>query len=226
VINTASVTEDPASYNYKNNVSLRYGFGGGSPVYPWATTNGSFDMSFDLKVPTATFVSGTVPHVYASIAVIDPNGQSISIQPNMYDPRGALTEFSGWDPVGNAAYVHSSFTSNAKFISMLPGSSTIATTTWNDWRYFGFSITDDELLAIINKINHDWHAGLSTNVSGYRVASMSLQSEVSWPTGNAVLATGINNVNMWITPEPGTLILLLCGLPGLALFAWRRRRRS
>jgi hypothetical protein len=155
VIDTASVTENPASYNYKNNVSLRYGFGGGSPVYPWATTVGSFNMSFDLKVPTATFVSGTVPHVYASISVIDPNGQFISIQPNMYDPRGALTEFSGWDPVGNAAYVHSSFTSSAKFISILPGSSTIATTTWNDWRYFSFSITGDELLTIINKINRD-----------------------------------------------------------------------
>jgi hypothetical protein len=57
-----------------------------------------------------------------------------------------------------------------------------------------------------------------------------VQGEVHWPVGSGTLALGIDNWNIWQsgvpTPEPGMLVLLLCGAPGLAMFVWRRRRRS
>jgi hypothetical protein len=202
-------------------------------IHPWEYDDSALNVSFKMKLPWASTGGASIAYAGCGLVVADSNNKVISLGQIVFDTRGGIyisrdryvgLESAGRGMAGGVA------TASSRFLDLLPGSHTASSSTWDEWQYYGFSIGRTEFLNAINDLNNRFQdEDFSTDVTDYRLLLAAVSGEVN-TTNSGYMAWGIDEWTIWQsgvpTPEPGMLVLLLCGAPGLVLFLWRRCRRS
>lgn len=185
------------------NCQIKYRWNASDNKLPWSgTTNSSFVMAYRAKIPRGYFEGGAVGYVYASILLQDENGKKIWIQPQMFDSRYTpSTEYVGWDAGTNSAFANTYFRyenyGNARYMSKAPDSAHSRGYYWNEFVFWKFSISREQLANAINDINGRFSSGLSLKTWNYKLLLISVQNEIWWANGNGHLGMGLQNVRAW-----------------------------
>jgi hypothetical protein len=169
---------------------------------PFASGTKGLAMAFYLKIP---YVKQGDSPTYFSVGLrfVDKiTGKGISVGNYLYDSRNRWVENIGWDIGMNTGYVCSFVGSPTRlYFDATQGAHHGGAETWKDWQYYQFNIKPYNLLNAIRNINTKYGAGLSEDLTRYRLAYVQATSVISWPSGtnlNGEIASAMKNLNVWL----------------------------
>lgn len=200
------------------NIQVAYWWNEFDTPTPWARNSSSkLQFQIRLKVPSSYFepnpkpwlAGGPCGYVNTSILLVDSLDDPVHKkdwqkrgfwhQVHAFDSRWTPeTEFFGWDAGTNRAWVNSYFKygDSTRYCTTTPMSSASTAQTWNDsYRPFGFTISRAQLVNAINDVNARYPAAqLPTDPARYKVVLISVQNEISYPTGAGYLAFSAKDI--------------------------------
>jgi hypothetical protein len=157
----------PATDTYKL-AQVFYGWWQG--VFPWRYgSKANLCVGHYAAVPNSWTGGGSINYTYAAIAVRDMStGNVLWIAMVQYDSRGeaALVETPIWWKELNSPLAMGYY-GGQRYSSLVPTSHESTGQTWNDWRYYGFCVSRDQLEMMINEVNSRFDQDLSTNPDDY-----------------------------------------------------------
>jgi hypothetical protein len=199
-LHTASI---PGGSIYPNNLacmSVHHNWNA-DYVKPWTHATSQLRVQFNMQIPAFYMIGGALGYINLGMGMQDENGKSFWFLCAVFDTRGAPSKESiGWDKGGTSLpYASSFFDCNVatRYCSRDAASYWSTSIPWSGWHRYGCTISRQQLLNIINDLNTTYGRGYSTNVSGYRLTSVSLQDEIKWPTGNGWLPMGVKGLSVF-----------------------------
>jgi hypothetical protein len=184
----------------KYRLALLY-YGWQEQVFPWRYgPSAKLCIDHHAVVPSSWTGDGSLNYAYTAIGVNDTaTGKSLWIAMLVYDCRGPImfAETGVWWPEASIA-IALGFYGGKRYSSLLPKSSWTASETWKEWRYFGFSISREQLQTMIVEVNDKYSEKYSTNPDDYQLALFDVGPEMTTPqASNGHMAMKIKDVRVF-----------------------------
>jgi hypothetical protein len=148
--------------------------------------------SSSIQVPTAYVESGGQSQLAMGLTFVDRiTGMYFWFMPAVFitTPSYVVKEDTVVDPGTNAYMLGTYIGAGSSYLTPSVGSSTSTSSTWTGWRWYGYSISNTQMQAAINKINNEISKKcqipscplFSTDPANYRIGTMFTGSEVTRP---------------------------------------------
>src|SRR5690606_19104510 len=134
------------------------------------------------------------------------HGTVFYIGAQIWDSRGTAHEglmVDDCDKCSGNVMVPTILSKSSRYITQMENSGSFRGIAWNDFQYFGWSITRDNMTKIIKEIKERYpDRQLSDNLGSYEVVSFLLGTEIVLPTKSDkyIMATAIKNFKVTLTP--------------------------
>lgn len=174
-------------------------------IRPFADNRKALNMSFEAKMPFAD-AYGT-----EGIAYLGPNftirdvisGTIFHIGAQIWDSRGVGHEglmVDDCDKCSGNVMVPTILSKSSKYITLMEGSSSFRGDLWDDFEYFGWSITRNNFIEMIKEIKEEYpDKELSDNLDHYELVSFLLGTEVILPSKLDKYSMGVALKNFKVT---------------------------
>lgn len=188
---------------------LHYTFSANRRPRPFVNKGKSLNMSFELKMPFADgYGTKGIGYLGPNFTIRDlVSGTIFHIGTQIWDSRGVGHEglmVDDCDKCSGNVMVPTLLSPTSKYITPMEGSGSFRGYSWNDFEYFGWSITRDNFINIIQEIKERYPTKeLSSNLDNYEIVSFLLGTEIVLPfkTDKYSMATAVRNYKVTITPE-------------------------
>lgn len=157
-----------------------YGF---SPrIYPWSYgPNARLCVDHEAAVPYSNYEDGSINITYAALLLKDESTNTrLWLSMSHYDQRPdviAKGDVPHWWPEAEEPIAYGMYGGN-RYSSLQPGSAVSTAETWDEWRYFGFCVSREQLLAAIDDTNRLFDFGLSDDLDSYSIMTLGIGPEL------------------------------------------------
>ncbi len=186
----------------KMEIAPQYRFRPTGMKYPFASTNGAINVSFDLQVPTA--VGGTTPFnnvfVSADLQYLDPirkvqisNGIKIFLLNSSHPGLQSV----GYDQPSGSYMLNTPLAAGSTWVRQLPGSGSMTGMPWTGYRTFTFQVSYQGLKLALSALRTTYptlHSSL--NPKDYGFVMFHLNAAFHCGSGHAELGWSMRNLTV------------------------------
>ncbi len=178
----------------------QYYYGFEPKIYPWEYgPYARFCIDLDAAVPMSESEGDSINYAYTAFKAIDRlSGEIVWISMSQYDERQELIDRGDivhwWseagDPIALGVY------GGNLYSSLLPGSSTSTSETWDEWRQFGYCISFNQMQMILRDINNLFDLGISEFPENYGIELFGVGPEMYIAEGHqSTMSMRVRNVS-------------------------------
>lgn len=161
-------------------------------------------MEFEAKLPTATSHStGGIGYFGPNMTIKDRSTNTVFyIGTQIYDNRTSVSEnliIDACSACSGNVIVGTVLKPDSQYIGAMEGSGTFRSSPWNEFEYFGWSISKDQFQTIINQIKLS-HPGkpISDNLEDFEIVAflVGLETVLPHPADQFSLGTSLRNFKL------------------------------
>ncbi len=184
---------------------LHYSFQ--SPPLPWSRgINPRFCLDNDASIPHSSLTDNAINYAYTLVSLVDTTtNRRLWLLMSLYDTREDVIrrgDILGWWAEASEPIVYGYYGSN-DFTSPMVDSARSTSGNWSDWRYFGYCMSSEQLLAMIREANQEFGVGMSENVAVYGVASFGVGPEIFNPDAADVsVSMRVKDIRLFTLADP------------------------
>lgn len=175
------IRSQPPNPNFPYQLAQFY-YGFDPAVHPWDDgDDANLCVDHEAAVPYSVFDGGSINYSYVSLQLEDEStGKLLWYTMTHYDQRpeniakGDVVHW--WDEADDAIVI--GMYGGAKYSSLLPGSALSVSSTWDEWRYFGFCVSRAQLLRAVRDTNALFDIDLSTDPDDYKMVAIGIGPEM------------------------------------------------
>ena len=162
-------------------------------VYPFRSPNGTVQVSFELKVPSAYVTRKGVSQVVAYLNFTDhKNKRGLWYGLTVFDTRGPRGDMVMWDNGTNTPIV--SVSAGVPSALQYGTTRSLESTPYSDYRLFRSTVRAENLLAAVEQLNRKFNGFYSTDCRDYSLRHANMNPELYVPEGSyAHLGMGLRN---------------------------------
>lgn len=167
---------------------LEFVFSSNKRVRPFVNNGNSINMSFKLKLPYAeNYDTNGIAYVGPNFTIRDMvSGTIFYIGTQLWDSRGVGHEglmVDDCDKCSGNVMVPTVLSNKSKYITPMDNTAYFRDYTWDNFQYFGWSLTRENFNNIISEIKSNYpEKNLSSNLDTYEVVSFLMGTEVVLPS--------------------------------------------